>query len=225
VKTISIEKEKKLSNKRKIKNYLVNKHDQLRIALITLVYMSIIFLITMTVVFYPSMSDIFNSQDLNVQYRASLRFLLLLNRLVFPILILFVLVLVHQIVITHRIWGPLKNFTNTIKKVGTGDFTRKAITRKRDFLKEECKQVNNMVAELTQLVLRIRTNHLKLMSALDDITMPIEDRHQRKIIEDRLDEVRRKAEMLAEDISHFKLENDSKESHSSNQAQNQPKNP
>jgi methyl-accepting chemotaxis protein len=173
----------------------------------------------MAVILYPSMYDIFYSQDLNTQYRASQSFLLLLNRLVPTIIILFILVFLHQIIITHRIWGPLKNFTNTIKNIGNGDFTRKIITRKRDFLKEECRQVNNMVDGLTKLVSNIKTNHLKLTSALKDITITVEDQHQRKIIEDRLDNVRRKAKLLAEDISHFKLENDSQESHSINQAQ------
>ena len=204
-----IENEKNPSNKRKLKNYLVNKNDQLRIALQTLIYMSLIVLITVAVILYPSMSDIFYSQDLNIQYRASQSFLLLLNRLVPTIIIIFILVFLHQIVITHRIWGPLKNFTNTIERIGSGDFTRKVIPRKRDYLKEECKQINNMVDGLTKLVSNIRTNHLKLISALEDITIPVEDGHQRKIIEDSLDTVRRKAELLTEDISHFKLENDS----------------
>ncbi|PQP33752.1 hypothetical protein C6A37_11315, partial [Desulfobacteraceae bacterium SEEP-SAG9] len=62
-----IENEKNPSNKRKLKNYLVNKHDQLRIALQTLIYMSLIVLITMAVILYPSKSDIFYSQDLNIQ--------------------------------------------------------------------------------------------------------------------------------------------------------------
>ena len=204
-----IENEKNPSNKRKLKNYLVNKNDQLRIALQTLIYMSLIVLITMAVILYPSMSDIFYSQDLNIQYRASQSFLLLLNRLVPTIIILFILVFLHQIVITHRIWGPLKNFTNTIERIGKGDFTRKVIIRKGDYLKEECRQINNMVDGLSKLVSNIRTNHLKLISALEDITISIEDRHQRKIIEDSLDTVRRKAELLTEDISHFKLEIDS----------------
>ena len=204
-----IENEKNPSNKRKLKNYLVNKNDQLRIALQTLIYMSLIVLITMAVILYPSMSDIFYSQDLNIQYRASQSFLLLLNRLVPTIIILFILVFLHQIVITHRIWGPLKNFTNTIERIGKGDFTRKVIIRKGDYLKEECRQINNMVDGLSKLVSNIRTNHLKLISALEDITIPIEDRHQRKIIENSLDTVRRKAELLTEDISHFKLEIDS----------------
>ena len=165
-----IENEKNLSNKRELKNYLINKHDQLRIALQTLIYMSLIVLITMAVILYPSMSDIFYSQDLNIQYRASQSFLLLLNRLVPTIIILFILVFLHQIVITHRIWGPLKNFTNTIERIGKGDFTRKVIIRKGDYLKEECRQINNMVDGLSKLVSNIRTNHLKLISALEDIS-------------------------------------------------------
>lgn len=204
-----IENEKNPSNKRKLKNYLVNKNDQLRIALQTLIYMSLIVLITVAVILYPSMSDIFYSQDLNIQYRASQSFLLLLNRLVPTIIIIFILVFLHQIVITHRIWGPLKNFTNTIESIGSGDFTRKVIPRKRDYMKEECKQINNMIDGLTKLVSNIRTNHLKLISALEDVTIPVEDGHQRKIIEDSLNTVRRKAELLTEDISHFKLEIDS----------------
>ena len=204
-----IENEKNPLNKRKLKNYLINKHDQLRIALQTLIYMSLIVLITVAVILYPSMSDIFYSQDLNIQYCASQSFLLLLNRLVPTMVILFIVVFLHQIVITHRIWGPLKNFTNTIERIGKGDFTRKVIIRKGDYLKEECRQINNMVDGLSKLVSNIRTNHHQLISTLEDITIPVEDGNQRKIIEDSLDTVRRKAELLTEDISHFKLEIDS----------------
>ena len=66
-----------------------------------------------------------------------------------------------------------------------------------------------MIDGLTKLVSNIRTNHLKLISALEDVTIPVEDGHQRKKIEDSLNTVRRKAELLTEDISHFKLEIDS----------------
>jgi len=205
-KTDLVENEKRVVSKRHLKNYLISRHDQLRIALITLLYMSIIVMLTAGIVMYPFLSDLFFSEDLKVQYRASQAFLLLLNRLLPAVVIIFILVVLHQILITHRIWGPLVNVTNTIKMVGKGDFTRKVSLRKNDYLENECRQINEMIEGLSSHISNIKENHVKLTSTLDKISESIKNINTQNEFEECLKEIRSKAELLAEDLSCFKLE-------------------
>ena len=47
------ENEKRDVSKRRLRNYLVNRHDQLRIVLITLIYMSVSVILIVGIVLYP----------------------------------------------------------------------------------------------------------------------------------------------------------------------------
>ena len=110
-----VENKKRVVNRRKLKNYLINRYDQLRVALITLIYMSVVVILTLVIVLNPYFSGIFFSENIEIQYRASQAFILLVNRLLPAVVIIFILVFLHQIFITHRIWGPLVNVTIQLK--------------------------------------------------------------------------------------------------------------
>jgi len=202
------ENKKSVVSKRHIKNYLINRHDQLRIVLITLIYLSVIVILIVGIVLYPYLSDIFFSKDLNIQYRSSQAFLLLLSRLLPVVGIIFILVVIHQIIITHRIWGPLVNITNTIKMVGIGDLTRKVFPRRNDYLKNQCRQINEMIESLSSHISNLRENHAKLTGTLVDISESIENLNTRNEFEACLNKIRREVELLTKDISCFKLEGD-----------------
>jgi methyl-accepting chemotaxis protein len=173
--------------------------------------MSVIVILILGIVLYPYLSDMFFSKDLDIQYRASQAFLLLLSRLMPVVVIIFILVVLHQILITHRIWGPLVNITNTIKRVGIGDFTRKVFPRKNDYLSEQCRQINEMIEGLSSHISTIRENHVKLTSSLNDISESIENLNTQNEFEECLNKIRGKVELLTENLSCFKLEDDSQQ--------------
>lgn len=103
------------------------------------------------------------------------------------------------------------NFKHTIKKISVGDLTRRVALRKTDYLKEEGRQINNMIDGLTRLVSDLRSDHLKLISALKEFAAPLEDLPSRKAVEERLHEARHQAELVLKDISQFKFENEARE--------------
>ena len=196
----------KIIDKRRLRNYLINRHGQLSIAITTLLYMSIICVVTVIVALYPLMSDIFFSHDLDIQYRASQTFLVLINKLLPVVIAIFVMVFLHQIIITHRVWGPLVNFKQSIKMIASGDLTRKVFLRKRDYLKQECEQINYMIDSLTAIVSNIKSDHKNLMMTLDEFDMAAKDISSKELIGEHLDKLRLNAKRLLEDISQFKIE-------------------
>ena len=203
-----IENKTRTINRRHLKNYLINRHDQLRIVLITLVYMSIVVMLTVIIVLFPYFSDITFSKDPNVQYRSSQIFLILVNHFLPAIVIIFFLVALNQIYITHRVWGALVNITNTIKMASKGDFTRKVFLRKNDYLKNECRPINEMLENLSSYILKINHNHSELESTLNDISESVENLSTKKEFEACLEKIRDKTDLLKENLSEFKLNND-----------------
>ena len=122
----------KRKSKRKIRNYLLSNDAQLRFIVPNLFWMLLIIIATMGVVLSPLMIDMFLSENIEIQYRAAITFLSFIKRLVPTIISMFVLIFIHQVIITHRICGPLVNFSNTFKKMDEGDFTRKVTIRADD---------------------------------------------------------------------------------------------
>ena len=200
-----VENKKQFANRRHVKNYLINRHDQLRVTLITLIYMSVVVLLTVGIILYPYFMDIFFSEDLNVQYRASQAFLILLNPLLPALAIIFILVTLHQIFITHRIWGPLVHMKNIARMVGNGDFSRKLFIRKNDYLKNECTQLNEMIDGLSARISKIMEHHDRLASTVDDMSESIEKIDTKEEFQARLKEIRSRVELLTEALSRFKL--------------------
>ncbi len=192
--------------KRKLKNIFTHRDLQLRVILNSLVYLFLILLVTLMVTLSPSMYDMFLSQDLNVQYQAAQTFLVLIKRLVPGLIGMFVLAFIHQALITHRICGPLVNFTHTFQRLSRGDLSQKTTLRKGDYLKEECRKINLMIEHFAGLISLVQTDHAKLILMLEEVINQVEDMDTRKKIEKTMDIVQREARFVSEDLSRFKLE-------------------
>ena len=157
-------------NNRKLKNYLIKKDVQLKIAISNLIYMLLMVTVIVLTILSPLYLDIFQSVDLCNQYFSANMFILLLERLAFSLVVLLILAFVHQIVLTHKFCGPLVNFAKTFKKVSEGDLRRKVFLRRYDFLKNEATQVNEMIDGLSSLVEKIKKENGLLLSMLEEAT-------------------------------------------------------
>ena len=191
---------------RKLRNYLINNDLQLRVVLTILFHMLLVVVITVGVVLGPLIVDMFLSQDLEVQYRAAQTFITLIKRLIPAVFAILVLVFIHQVLITHRICGPLVNFTNTFKRVAEGDLTRKIFLRQGDYLREECKRINEMIDGLSNHIARIGNDHEKLVQLLEEILSRIDDPDTCLKIDETLEIVKREAKVVADDLETFKIE-------------------
>lgn len=192
-------------NQRKLKNYLIKKDVQLKLICINLLYMFFVTLITIAVVLSPIISLMYQSDSLDVQYQAAKFFMLIFERLPLVLGAVFILVFIHQLLITHQVCGPLVNFANTIKRITKGDLTRKIYLRRYDFLKEDGQCINEMIDVLSHIIGDTKEDHKKLLSALNEVTIKTtgSDEHQKS--EEALKTAVKQAQVISEHLSIFKL--------------------
>jgi methyl-accepting chemotaxis protein len=61
------------------------------------------------------------------------------------------------------------NFSKTFDRISQGDLTRKVFIRRHDFLKNEARQINEMIDALSNRITTIKTANDLLLSALEKV--------------------------------------------------------
>jgi len=153
---------------RKIHNYLIARDIQLRIVLTNFLYLCLISLVLVLTVLSPYFYDIFKNDELWVQYLSAKTFIVLLDRLIIALPLIFVISFIHFILLTHRFCGPLINIKSTIQEVARGNFTRKVYLRKNDFLKEEAATLNHMIDQLSGYFEDIKEENTILLALVEE---------------------------------------------------------
>ena len=194
-----------LPYKRKLRNYLINKDLQLRLIRNNLFYLLICVIVTVSVLLYPLIHDMMLLPDLESQYRAAQTFLLLVKWLVPSILIVLILFMGHTIIITHRICGPLVNFTHTFDRLAQGDLTRKVYIRKGDYLKSECERINLMIEGISDIINRLFKDHNQLLATLLSLNGQVNDTETKEKLEYSLKIIRQDVEYVSDTLSKFKV--------------------
>jgi methyl-accepting chemotaxis protein len=157
---------------RKLRNYLIAKDIQFRIIMTNFLYLCVILLVLVLTVLSPYYYDIFKDNELWVQYLSAKTFVVLLDRLVIALPLIFVISFIHFIVLTHRFCGPLINIKNTIQEVARGNFTRRVFLRKNDFLKEEAATLNHMIDQLSGFFEDLQGDNTALLVMLEGLRDP-----------------------------------------------------
>jgi methyl-accepting chemotaxis protein len=160
---------------RRLKNLFINKGLQFRIIMTSLFYMFLVMMVTTGVIVFPDLYTMFSSQDLSAQHQAAQNYLVLATRIIPSTIFLFTLLFIHQLFITHRICGPLVNFTTTFNKIGNGDLSRKVVLRKGDYLKGECEAINGMIEGLSHKFREISEEHERVIQVLEASLPEIDD--------------------------------------------------
>ena len=153
---------------RKLHNYLIASDIQLRIVITNFLYLSLIVLVLVLAVLSPYFYDIFNDDELWVQYLSAKTFIVLLDRLVIALPLIFIVSFIHLVILTHRFCGPMINIKSTIQEIARGNLTRKVILRKHDFLKEEAATMNHMIDQLSGHFAAIREDNTALLAMLEE---------------------------------------------------------
>ena len=192
-------------SKRKLRNYLINKDLQIRLIRNNLFYLLICVIVTVSVLLYPLIHDMMLLPDLESQYRAAQTFLLLVKWLVPSILIVLILFMGHTIIITHRICGPLVNFTHTFDRLAQGDLTRKVYIRKGDYLKSECERINLMIEGISDIINRLFKDHNQLLATLLSLNGQVNDTETKEKLEYSLKIIRQDVEYVSDTLSKFKV--------------------
>lgn len=156
-------------SKRRFSNYLVKKDIQLRGIFYNMIFLLIVALITLTTALAPMWQKIMQSHDIEVQFYAASMLLNFLKLWTPAMIVIFIIFIIHQLVLTHRVCGPLVNFMHTIRKIATGNLTRRSSTRKADYLNDECDEINQMIDGLTDLLSETQSEGQHLYALFESI--------------------------------------------------------
>jgi methyl-accepting chemotaxis protein len=155
----------KYSNRRKLRNYLINPSFQLRLALIHAIFVALVLATIVSTLLAPFYPGAHESKDLWMRYVTAKLTLVLMDRVALLILVIVAISIVYQIVFSHRLCGPLVNMNHTLDCLLKGDLTRKVFLRRRDFLKKEAENINNIVDSLNEKVRILKKIQTNLSSA------------------------------------------------------------
>ncbi|MCG8472394.1 MAG: methyl-accepting chemotaxis protein [Desulfobacterales bacterium] len=152
--------------KRQWRNFIINRALQLRILLVSLAYMIVMLAITLGFTLLPVLREMFTTPDLAIQYRSAQTFLILAQRLVPSMVVLFLLFFIHLMITTHRICGPLVNFSRTFECMAEGDFTRPVVLRRKDHLQPEADMINEAQENISEQIIALKEANLTLGHAI-----------------------------------------------------------
>jgi methyl-accepting chemotaxis protein len=190
--------------KRSFRNFLVSKDLQLRLLSQSFIYVCIMVLVSIGIILYPLIHDILFLDDLDHQYQAAQTFLSIVKWIIPAVLLLLVLFMVHLLVITHRICGPLVNFAHTFDRLAQGDLTRKVHLRNGDYLSSECEKINHMIDGISGIITRLQGDHHKLMITLQDTKEQVNGIDTKEKIEALLEMISQEAKHIADTLACFK---------------------
>ena len=170
---------RKNANQRNWKSILINKKIQFRIIAINLICMSIAVGINTAVMFSSSVCNIYYSDDSGLLKFIDM-YTLSSEVLNFSLAVIFVLAVISQILLTHKICGPLVNFTNSYQKMSQGDLTRPVRLRSGDLLVEEAEQFNAMVSGLSKHIEALSQDNRNLLAKLKELSADTADQGKLK---------------------------------------------
>ena len=152
---------KSRTNKRKWRNFLIRNDIQLRLAIYHLIFLLFVIAAVVVTALAPLYAGFQGSEDVLSQYLSAKFFIVIIERLMIASIAIFIFAFIYQIIITHRFCGPLVNFSHTFQQITRGNLTRKVHLRRKDFLKQEADQVNEMIDALANNLNDLKQyNHL-----------------------------------------------------------------
>ncbi len=196
---------KSTHNKRKLKNYFTVNKNQFKLTLSNLGFSVLFIVVIIITVLSPFYYDIYLANDVYVQNYSAKVFLTLLERLSFALITILLLAILYQIlqvVYTHKLYGPMVNFSKTINRISQGDLTRKILIRRHDFLKNEARQINEMMDALSARLTAVKTANDQLLSALEQVGS---SNVEKGMPEHVLNMVKKHALLCDKHLSEFKL--------------------
>jgi methyl-accepting chemotaxis protein len=199
----------KITNKRKWRNYLIRYDVQLYIPIYNLVFLCFVIGAVVATTLVPLYNGFQYSDNLSGQHFSAKFFIDISERLAVSFVVIIVAAFIYNVLVTHRIFGPLVNFNKTFQKITQGNLDCKIYLRRHDYLKSEADQVNEMIDTLSFHFNDLKQyNHL-LQKKIEQLmnTNPNLAPSNRSV-----SEIKRLVEACGETLNHF---NTTEISHSS----------
>jgi len=126
---------------------------QVRLAGVAIVHFLLIVGVFVSSLFAPVVIDLVSGDMSSPRVQEAAReFLVLHTRIWVPLSLSVVLLVLHNILITHRIAGPLYRFRRYFKTVGDGKLSSPMEIRDRDYLRKDAEVISEMVESLRNRV-------------------------------------------------------------------------
>jgi methyl-accepting chemotaxis protein len=143
---------------------------QLRFVGLAIIHFAIIILIFTSALFVPIVLKLQSGDITQPHVQAAAReFLVLHDKLWLPMLVALLLIVMHNIIFTHRVAGPLFRFRPFLKSVGEGNLANRIMFRKKDHLKKEAEIASEMVESLRVKITNVESQLERASSAWNDL--------------------------------------------------------
>lgn len=192
-------------NKRKIRSYLIAKDIQFRIIFSTLIYFFSVVILVVSLALSPLIFDMLSSNSMDIQHQAAQNFLVVIKWLIPTVVVISILIFIHHVIVTHRIYGPMFKFNKVFKKISQGDLSQKVSIRRKDYLHNECNNINEMIAGLSAIISPIQIGHNNLISILESHAARIEKTESPDTFHASLEVILTEARSIRDELSVFEL--------------------
>ncbi len=177
---------------------------QVRLLVINLVYFLAIILVCAIMLFGPAVLDLQNETiSWDLRHEAATQFLSLHTRLWPAMIVLFLLLTIHSIRVSHRIAGPLFRFRQTFESVAEGDLKVRVTLRHRDYLVREAGSINDMLEGLSERIRSIQDRSDDIVALTADLRTSIHG-DSTATLEQRAIELESQLARLRADLQQFK---------------------
>jgi len=195
----------------KIKNlarkYIVQRF-QYRLLINTLLYIGAVILLFAGVLFAPLMFVMdAGTATSPVVLDAAHQFVALHTRVWPALMLLMALLVMHSIVFSHRIAGPLDRIRGELKKIGEGNLSVHVRIRKNDYLHDQVASVNEMVEGLREKIRTIEQSQQKAYAVLTDLQRALR-RGSGDEMNDQIEELGVVLERLKLSVREFQIPRD-----------------
>ena len=152
------------------RRYIVDKRLQIRLLVYNGMYFLIITAAIWAGLFLPLALDLSNPNlSISEQGEVAGKILYLHSRLGPILLIVFVILAIHSVLISHRIAGPLYRFKATFNQVAQGDLSKVVAIRKGDLLVNEQNKIEEMIGTLSSRLKNVKREHAAMEQALQSL--------------------------------------------------------
>ena len=200
-----VEKVKK--NGRKLRNFLINNEVQIRVISHGVLYMIAAVAFTTTLLLHRQIRDLLflpgAATDSAERFLSAQIFLTVTEYLVPGILLLTFLYILHLLVLTHRLCGPVVNFTKTFRALAQGDLTARVRLRRKDYLKPESQVFNEMAEGIAGRIETAKRIDSQIIGKLDQALWEMERGGDAAKIRENLAEVRSLAQENSRVLGNF----------------------
>ena len=114
------------------------------------------------------------------------------------------LCLLHSIVVSHRIAGPLVRFRQIFQGLARGDLSQNVAVRRHDYLHAEAAVIADMVRNMAAKMRTIESGHAAASAMLSDLRQDLEGTSQREIAA-KGERLAAQMDILGQGISQFRI--------------------